>query len=143
MKNYYEILDVSCDADAEALKRAYRRMAKKVHPDHRQGDLQAEERFKDLQEAYDVLSDPVRRDQYDMVYLRHRAGGGRGSRGPSNGGSGTESRSGVTEVVGDIFELIKNRMKNKGKRGEDHRYMLSLTLEEAALGVKKVIRIPR
>jgi len=143
MKNYYEILDVTCDADCEALKRAYRRMAKKVHPDHRQGDLQAEERFKELREAYEVLSDPAKRGRYDEFYLRQRArGAGAGAR-PANGGTSTGRRSGVVEAAEGIYELIKNRMKNRGRRGEDHRYMLSLTLEEAALGTRKVIRIPR
>jgi molecular chaperone DnaJ len=144
MKNYYEILDVTCDADSEALKRAYRRMAKKVHPDHRQGDVEAEERFKDLREAFDVLSDPARRDRYDALYLRQRArADSTGTARSPGGGAATRKRSGVIETAEDIYELIKNRMKNKGKRGEDHRYMLSLTLEEAVRGVRKVIRIPR
>jgi len=143
MKNYYEILDVACDADCEALKRAYRRMAKLVHPDHRQGDVQAEERFKDLREAYEVLSDPAKRDRYDEIYLRQRARKVRARSRPSNGGRTAGRSSGMTDAAGDVFEMIKNRLKNKGQRGEDHRYMLSLSLEESVLGVRKIIRIPR
>jgi molecular chaperone DnaJ len=143
MKNYYEILDVACDADPDALKKAYRLMAKKVHPDHQQGDAQAEERFKELQEAYEVLSHPVKRVQYDTEYLRKRVRAGSGSAGRRSPPSGTRGKTGVADRVEDVFEMLKDRMKNKGKRGEDHRYMLSLSLEEAAKGVKKIIHIPR
>ncbi len=140
VKNYYEILDVACDVDPESLKKAYRRMAKKVHPDHQPDDAEAEERFKELLEAYEVLSDPERREQYDVLYFRQKAGAARNS---GNGRQGTGSRAGMSGVVGDIFDLLKNRMESKGTRGEDHSYILSLTLEEAALGVKKDIHIPR
>jgi len=143
MKNYYEILDVSCDVDPEDLKKAYRRMAKKYHPDHQPEDTQAEERFKDLQEAYEVLSDPARRDRYDVVYLRARARGPGGASGYGRKRSRGGGVSHVPEFVEDIYERIKSRMGSKGKRGEDHRYMLTLSLEEAARGVKKVIHIPR
>jgi len=138
-KNYYEILDVSCDVDPEALKRAYRRMVKKHHPDRQPENVQAEERFKELQEAYDVLKDPERRNQYDVLYLRNKAG----SRGRRDNQKGKGDKSGVSEVVEDVFEFLKSRMKDRGKRGEDLRYLLTLSFEEAAAGIKKVIRIPK
>jgi molecular chaperone DnaJ len=133
-KDYYEILDVARDADHEVLKKAYRKLAKKYHPDRRPEDARAEERFKELQEAYYVLKDPEKRNRYDADVLgrQNAAGGGGGNRG-----------SGVSEVVEDVFEFLRSRMEDRGKRGEDLRYMVTLSFEEAALGVEKVIRIPK
>ncbi len=134
-KDYYEILGVACDADHEILKKAYRKLAKKYHPDRQPEDSRAEERFKELQEAYYVLKDPVKRDRYDADVLgRKNHGGGKGK---------NASGAGVSEVVEDIFEFLRSRMEDRGKRGEDLRYMVSLTFEEAALGIEKVIRIPK
>lgn len=129
-KDYYEILGVACDADHEILKKAYRKLAKKYHPDRQPEDSRAEERFKELQEAYDVLKDPVKRDRYDADALGSKKDGG-------------GKNAGVSEVVEDIFEFLRSRMEDRGKRGEDLRYMVSLTFEEAALGIEKVIRIPK
>ena len=134
-KDYYEILGVACDADHEILKKAYRKLAKKYHPDRQPEDSRAEERFKELQEAYAVLKDPAKRDRYDADVLgRKNHGGGKGK---------NASGAGVSEVVEDIFEFLRSRMEDRGKRGEDLRYMVSLTFEEAALGIEKVIRIPK
>ena len=141
-KDYYDVLDVSSDVDPEALKKAYRRMVKKYHPDKQPENTQAEERFKELQEAYEVLKDPERRNQYDEFYLREKARNRRGTR-PSGKDAHGANNSGVSEFVEDIFDFLKNRMENRGKRGEDLRYLLSLPFEEAACGVKKVIRIPK
>ena len=133
-KDYYEILGVSCDADHEMLKKAYRKLAKKYHPDRRPEDARAEESFKELQEAYYVLKDPAKRDRYDADVLGRKNAAGNGA---------TGKNSGVPEVVEDIFEFLRSRMEDRGKRGEDLRYMVSLTFEEAALGIEKVIRIPK
>lgn len=138
-RNYYEILGVACDADPESLKKAYRELAKKYHPDRQPDDAQAEESFKELQEAYYVLKDPVKRGRYDADFLGTKnrwEGRGRAPRGPAG-------RSGVSEVVEDIFEFLRSRMEDRGKRGEDLRYMVTLSFEEAALGIEKVIRIPK
>ena len=135
-KDYYEILGVACDADHEILKKAYRKLAKKYHPDRQPDDSRAEERFKELQEAYYVLKDPAKRHRYDADVL-----GGKG--GNASGGGADGKKSGVSEVVEDIFEFFRSRMDDRGKRGEDLRYMVSLTFEEAAIGVEKVIRIPK
>jgi len=141
-KDYYEILGVACDADHEILKKAYRNLAKKYHPDRRPEDSRAEECFKDLQEAYYVLKDPVKRDRYDADVLgRKNHGGGKGRNASGAGADG--KNSGVSEVVEDIFEFLRSRMEDRGKRGEDLRYMVSLNFEEAALGIEKVIRIPK
>ncbi len=140
-KDYYEILGVSSDADPEILKKAYRRLAKKYHPDRQPEDARAEESFKELQEAYYVLKDPVKRGRYDADFLGKNRGGDRGRRSHSAGQR--QKGSGVSEVVEDIFEFLKSRMEDRGKRGEDLRYMVSLSFEEAALGIEKVIRIPK
>lgn len=141
-KDYYGVLDVASDVDSETLKKAYRRMVKKYHPDKQPENAQAEERFKELQEAYEVLKNPKRRNQYDEVYHRVKYRNRNRARVSGNGARGVET-SGVSEFVEDIFDFLKNRMENRGKRGEDLRYLLSLPFEEAACGVKKVIRIPK
>lgn len=138
-KSYYEILNVSWDADPDTLKKAYRKLVKKYHPDKQPENAQAEERFKELQEAYAVLKDPKKRSHYDTVYSsRQRAQGGR-----AKAGRGGKGGHGVTEIVEDVFDFLKSRMENRGKRGEDLRYLLTLPFEEAACGVKKTIHIPK
>ncbi len=141
-RNYYKVLGVSCDADSETLKKAYRSLAKEYHPDRQPENALAEERFKELQEAYTVLKDPEKRDHYDDVLLRQ---GPRRNGRPFNAGPGTskDRTSEASKGTENIFEFIKNRMENRGKRGEDFRYVVTLTFEQAALGIKKVIRIPR
>ncbi len=134
-KSYYEILNVSWDADPETLKKAYRRLVKKYHPDKQPESDQAEERFKELQEAYEVLKDPKKRSRYDTAYSRQRA--------RSGGRRPGKKKPGMPEIVEDVFDFLKNRMENRGKRGEDLRYLLTLPFEEAACGVKKVIHIPK
>jgi len=141
-KNYYEILDVSCDADGEALKRAYRRMVKRYHPDKQPENDQAEELFKELQEAYEVLKDPERRDQYDVLYLRQMASSNHGDVRSAKKRRGGKN-SGVSGLAEDMFDFVKKRMGNQGKRGEDLRYVLNPVFEEAACGTKKVIYIPK
>jgi molecular chaperone DnaJ len=141
-RSYYEILGVSLEAGPESLKKAYRELAKKYHPDRKPGDADAEECFKEIQEAYCVLKDPVKRDRYDadVLGMRKRE---QGREGPSCGSRAQGGKSGVSEAAEDIFEFLRSRMEDRGKRGEDLRYMVSLTFEEAALGAEKVIRIPK
>jgi len=95
-RNYYDILGVPRSATVEEIKRAYRRLARKYHPDVNPGDKSAEEKFKDVSEAYEVLSDPVKRQQYDRFGQYLRQGGFQGSRPPSWEGVG----------MGDPFEEI-------------------------------------
>ena len=104
-KDYYEILGVACDADHEILKKAYRKLAKKYHPDRQPEDSRAEERFKELQEAYDVLKDPVKRDRYDADVARQKEPWGRQERGRLRGCGGyfrvpQESHGGSGEAGG-------------------------------------------
>ena len=140
--NYYAVLGVSDQVDADTLKKAYREQVKKYHPDRQPDSIQAEERFKELQEAYAVLKDPEKRDQYDNACRRKSKPGSYGRKTAEKEASRRKSSKGA-KASENIFEFIKNRMENRGRRGEDFRYVLSLSFEDAALGIKKVIRIPR
>ena len=145
-RDYYEVLGVSRDADADAIKKAYRRMAMKHHPDRNLGDPRAEERFKELGEAYKALSDPQKRAAYDR--FGHAAftpgggfGGGFGGRGSSGAGPDLSS------IFGDIFDDFFNgggAGGGRGRAGSRPRRVvvnLSLSFEEAALGCAKKIRV--
>ena len=137
-RDYYEILNVARDADADAIKRAYRTLARKYHPDVNPDNAEAEERFKEATEAYEVLSDSQKRQTYDRY--GHQAFGG-----ASGGGAGSAEGFGG---FGDIFDIFFQQGGGGGRRGgpqrgSDLRYDLDVTLEEAFRGVEKVIRFPR
>ena len=97
-KDFYAVLGVPKDADQQAIKKAYRKLARQLHPDHNPGDAKAEARFKDIGEAYSVLSDPEQRQQYDQ--LRAMAGGARFTAGSRAGGPGG---AGFEDVFGGLF----------------------------------------
>lgn len=133
-KDYYEVLGVSRGADASELKRAYRSLALRYHPDQNQNDKGAEEKFKEVSEAYAVLSDPEKRLRYDRL----------GHAGLQPGAAGipvTLDLETFKDLFDNIFGDLLGRKKGQ-KGGRDLRYTLELSLEEAALGVKKVIRFP-
>ncbi len=93
-KDYYAALGVPKDADAAAIKKAYRRLARDLHPDKNPGNSEAENRFKEVSEAYDVLSDPKRRAEYDEARRLFGAGAGRGFPGGGFSGGGGSSGGG-------------------------------------------------
>ena len=128
-KDLYEVLGVARNADAATIKKAYRRLAMKYHPDRNPGDQQAEERFKDAQRAYDVLCDDEKRAAYDRFGEAGLGGGG----GPAHGGFG--------DIFGDVFGDIFGGRRGAA-RGADLRYDLELDLAEAAAGTTVKIRIP-
>src|SRR6266404_2559296 len=145
-RDYYEVLGVGRKASEEEVKRAYRKLAVKVHPDKNPDDLHAEEKFKELGEAYDVLIDPDKRAAYDRfghAAFAQGAGFGRGFHDPFDifrevfGGGG---------VGGGIFETffggVGPRTEDR-RRGSDLRYVMDITLEEAAFGVEKEIEIEK
>lgn len=98
-KDFYAVLGVPKDADQPAIKKAYRKLARQLHPDHNPGDAKAEARFKDIGEAYSVLSDPEQRQQYDQ--LRAMAGGARFTAGSRAGGAG--GGAGFEDLFGGLF----------------------------------------
>jgi molecular chaperone DnaJ len=133
--DYYDLLGVSRDANEGELKRAYRQLAMQCHPDKNPGDKAAEERFKQISEAYAVLSDPDKRAHYDRFGVAPGAGGG----GFDAGGFGT--------LFEDIFENFfaggGRGRRTRAARGEDLQYELKITLEEAATGIETKVQLPR
>ena len=141
--DYYQVLGVERDADAAALKKAYRKLALKYHPDRNQGDTEAEERFKQASEAYQVLSDAETRRVYDRY-------GHEGLSGAGAQGAGFEDVfSQFSDIFGDIFGAGGGggggggRRRRGPRRGADLRYDIELTFEEAAFGVKRDVTFDR
>jgi molecular chaperone DnaJ len=141
-RDYYQVLGVGREADEAALKTAYRKLAHQHHPDKNPGDKAAEERFKEISEAYAVLSDSDKRARYDQFGFA----GGQGSvDDPFGFGAGG---AGIGDIFGEIFgEMFGGaqggRRQRTRSRGNDFRYHLELTLEEAAFGVEKQLEIPK
>jgi molecular chaperone DnaJ len=140
-RDYYEILGVSQDASDNDIKKAYRSMAMKYHPDRNEGDAEAEEFFKEVQEAYEVLSDRQKRSAYDQfghAGVDPNAGMGAGGGGFGGGAS-------FSDIFGDIFGDVfggGGRGGSRMFRGADLRYPLELTLEDAVSGTETEIDIP-
>ena len=137
-KDYYEVLGVNRDASDEEIKKAYRKLAMKHHPDRNPDNPKAEEHFKEAKEAYEILSDAGKRAAYDQY---GHAGVDQGARG---GGPGFEGFSGgFAEAFGDIFgDIFGGGRRSNVYRGADLRYNLEISLEEAARGAETKIRIP-
>lgn len=144
-RDYYEILGVERGASPEEIKRSYRKLAVKYHPDKNPGDHEAEERFKELGEAYDVLMDPDKRAAYDRYGHAAFSQGGMGG----GGGGGFHDPFDLFREVfgaggggGGIFDHFFGGGNADGRqRGSDLRYDIQITLEEAAAGVEKEIEI--
>jgi molecular chaperone DnaJ len=135
---YYEILGCQKSASATELKSSYRKMAMECHPDRNPGDHSAEVKFKEVNEAYDVLKDDQKRAAYDR--FGHAAfENGMGGRGPS----GFDFASSFTDVFDDLFgEFMGGRRARRQNRGGDLRYNLEITLEEAFKGRNAQIKVP-
>jgi molecular chaperone DnaJ len=148
-RDYYEILGVARDADAAAIKSAFRKLAMKLHPDQNPGCKVSEEKFKEIGEAYSVLSDPQKRAAYDR-YGRaafQGSGAGAGPFGPGSAGFNDFSDL-FSEIFGGGFEEMFTRGGGRGprngpERGADLRYDVEITLEQAFRGSEREIRVPR
>ena len=139
-RDYYEVLGVNRDAGDDEIKKAYRKLAMKHHPDRNPDSKDAEEKFKEAKEAYEMLSDPQKKAAYD----RYGHAGVDPSMGAGPGAQGFEG--GFADAFGDIFGDLFGGGGRGGRsnvyRGADLRYNLEITLEEAARGAEKTIRIP-
>lgn len=149
-RDYYEVLGVAKSATADEIKKSYRKLAMKFHPDKNQGDKAAEEKFKELGEAYDVLSDEQKRAAYDS-YGHAAFQGGMGGGGGGGGGGFHDPMDIFRQVFGgafgggggfeDFFGGGASARKTGRTRGSDLRYDLEISLEEAAKGVEKELAI--
>ncbi|MCB1948752.1 molecular chaperone DnaJ [Nitrosomonas sp.] len=135
-RDYYEILGINRDADDSTIKKAYRKLAMKHHPDRNAGDAKSEELFKEAKEAYEILSDPNKRAAYDQF--------GHAGVDASTAGAGAGGAQGFAEAFGDIFGDIFGGRGGRSSvhRGSDLRYSLEISLENAAHGTETKIRIP-
>ena len=162
-KDFYSILGVARTASADEIKKSYRKLAMQFHPDKNPGDKKSEEKFKEISEAYDVLSDTKKRDMYDQFgHAGNQQGFGAG--GPFGGGAGAGGFGGFRngpgsntnggdpfqdifgDVFGDIFGNARGAGGARGRRpskGTDLRYTLNISFEDSALGTEKVISFVR
>jgi len=138
--DYYELLGVARDADADELKRSFRKQAMKYHPDRNPGDEAAELRFKEVSEAYEILKDDQKRAAYDQYghAAFEQGGGGRGDFG-FGGGSFADV---FDDLFGDIMGGGRRANPNAASRGADLRYNLEISLEDAFAGTTSKIRVP-
>jgi molecular chaperone DnaJ len=151
-RDYYEVLGVNKDADEGVIKKAYRKLALKYHPDRNPDDKEAEEKFKEAAEAYEILSDSQKRARYDR-YGHAGVSGNSGGGGFSGGGMTMED---IFQQFGDIFGdggspfdsffgggAGRGRSRSAGQRGSNLRIKVALTLEEIASGVTKKIKVKK
>ncbi|MDO4594184.1 MAG: molecular chaperone DnaJ [Tissierellia bacterium] len=139
MRDPYEVLNVSKDVGNDELKRQYRKLAKKYHPDLHPDDKEAAEKFKEIGEAYQILSDPQKRQQYD----RFGEAAFNGSGGFSSSNFGFEDIFGGFDDIFDIFSSSSRRNPNRAQRGEDLQEILHLSFKESVFGTKKEIIVKR
>ena len=143
-KDYYEVLGIDRNAQEEDIKKAYRRLAKKYHPDVNPGDNNAESKFKEINEAYEILSDPQKKARYDKFgHSAFEQGGFDGF-----GGFGDFDFGGIGDIFesffgGSGFSRRSSRSKTGPQRGADLKHRVDISFEEAAFGTEKEISLNR
>ena len=137
-RDYYEILNVNRDADADEIKKAYRKLAIQFHPDKNPGDEVAEDKFKEATEAYEVLRTPEKRDRYDRF-----GHAGLEGMGVDFGGFGINIDDLLDDVFGDLFGGFRGGAQRTRKHGRDLQYNLDVTLEDVIHGKEVTIQVPR
>src|SRR5687767_12492203 len=155
-KDYYSVLGVADKATQDEIKKAYRKLAKQYHPDANQGDPKAADRFKEIGEAYGVLSDPDKRKQYDQMRRLGAFGFGGGGSSPRPGGGPTTEQGGFSFEdlrdlggLGDLFSSIFDRGRREGpsrrggtQKGENVEYVVEIPFEVAVTGGNVTIQMP-
>src|SRR4030042_1781129 len=136
MKDYYETLGVSRDASEADIKKAFRQLALKYHPDRNPDNKESEETFKEINEAYSCLIDSEKRTNYDRFGTTEGVGAGQSPFGTGFGDI-------FDDIFGDFFGTFTGRGKPRPAKGNDLRYDLEITLMESAFGTEKMIEIPR
>jgi molecular chaperone DnaJ len=144
-RDFYEVLGTTKGADEKALKTAYRNLAKKLHPDANPGDKTMEAKFKELNEAYDVLKDPQKKAAYDR--FGHQAFENGGGQRPGGAGFGSDFNSSMSDIFEDLFgDAMGGRQRQRGpagaQRGSDLRFNLEINLTEAFTGKTAQVRVP-
>jgi molecular chaperone DnaJ len=149
MRDLYEILGVSKNASAEEIKKAYRKLARQYHPDKNPGDTEAEERFKEIQGAYDILSDPEKRKQYDQVGPRIFSGAGGGQGGNYQWSGNIGDFGDLSDLFGGLFDTFGGggrrtasaRSRPRGERGRDVEVAVNLSFEDSLKGLTTKIPV--
>ena len=149
-RDYYEVLGVSKSADEKELKKAYRKKAMEYHPDRNPDNKEAEEKFKEVNEAYEILSDAEKRAAYDNYGHSAFEQGGMGGAGGFGGFGGFEGGfGGFEDIFGDLFGgafgggASSRQRRSAPVKGDDIRYRMNISFEEAAFGTEKEITITR
>jgi molecular chaperone DnaJ len=145
MANYYDLLNVPKSASEDELKKAYRKLAMQWHPDKNPGDAAAEKKFKEINEAYDVLKDPQKRAAYDRYGHDAFTSGGMGGAGGGAGAAGFDFSGNFADIFDDLFGGAFNQQRRGGgtaaQAGADLRYNLGISLEEAFKGKQETITL--
>ena len=146
-RDYYEILEVSKTASGDEIKKAFHRLALKYHPDRNPGDKEAESKFKEINEAYEVLKDEQKRAAYDRYGHQAFANGGMGGGNPFGGFEFNFGAGGFSDIFSQVFSDFMGGGRAAGgaayaQPGADIRYNMEISLEEAFSGIEKEIKIP-